>query len=471
MFNDNKQNTPHKDNNRIIYFTIALIIILVGHTLLRGMYEYPVQVYILALAWLILFLPFLKRYAIIKNNIEVIHLIKIAFLINIILFFHYDMIEEATFGKIAFSDFFHFKFLAILFFIFYYVKFEVRWSPLKKIIKHIYKYKFIYLLTIAFILRLGVMAYSTGPWIDVYWAIGGGAESLMQGENPYSAEFLNPYPKEACLEIYNDADCKNDKYAYMPATLIFSVLFRFLFSDPRVILMYCFFGMSLIIYSIVKNGNRENKEMAEILALFVLYLPLNLLVMEKTWVEPLSLLFFYLAIYLYIYNFKYLPYIAFGISLATKQTMFAFVPFLLFLKDINIKKIIVSTVTVLIFVIPFLLWNFWDFVSDVFLHQLQMNDALHSISFMTISKIHFNYIIPPTVYLPILLALFCFLMYQINKNRDIVTIIHSITLFLFALFLIKRGFVNYYYLIQGLLILLVSLEVRLIKIDPSQTNT
>ena len=171
----------------------------------------------------------------------------------------------------------------------------------------------------------------------------------------------------------------------------------------------------------------------------------------------MSLFFLYLFAYFIIFGYNYWPYFILGLFFATKQTNLIFLPFIIALKGINFKKFFLSLGTFFVIVIPFVLWNWHDFLFDVVMDQIQYVDPLFSLSFNTLYKTIFFQAISQYLIFVILAALYVFIIFRTLQTLR--GMLLSAVILLMALFLIKRGFANYYYFISGVIILLSVLEI------------
>ncbi|MAF13478.1 MAG: hypothetical protein CMI53_01120 [Parcubacteria group bacterium] len=456
-------------SKNLSYLIIAHILILLGYSMNKGLFIHQAQLWFLFLGLLVLVLIFLKKFWLNFNfNLNPLTLLLTANLISFVLFYFIDggifLISNQAYNNTVLL-----KFFAISLFFLYLVDFSFKQKNFFSIfLIHLKKYKFVYLVSLALILRLATIFYSPQPRIDIFWLLQGASDSLITGNNPYSGDFYNVYSPAECEALYQDPDCKNDNYSYLPSTMVATTFFKFLFGDIRFTFVFSIFGTAAIIYSLLKKKFSNNLKIAELSSLLILYLPLSLYVLEQTWVDSLSLFLLYLFVFLVLRGYKYVPYVVFGLFLSSKQPYLIFLPFLARFQELNFKKFFLTLITLVIIVLPFAVWNFNDFIYDVFLDQLQYEDALHSLSFNSLNKIIFYDGIPLTAMIIALIFLLLFLL--IKTQRTLSGIIFSGTIFLLSLYLIKRGFTNYYFGISGILILLIVLEIYKLDVLPKLKN-
>lgn len=446
---------------RFNYFIIAYVIILLAYAINSGLYYNQTQLWLLVSSWIILLLAFLRKpWLNLSFRVSPTVLLTIANLIGFILFYFFDngiylISIEALRSVIAL------KFLALFLFSFYLLSLNLEGKNFfSAILMHFSKHKFVYLIILAFCLRLMIIFYSPEPKIDVFWFIDGGAKAFLQGKNPYS---------EVYFKVYEQPDYVNNTYAFWPATILITTFFKAIFGDIRFTYLLAQFGVALIIYFLVKKKFNQSSVLTELLVLLFLYTPLSLFVIEQSWTESLSLFFLYFFALLIIIDKKYLPYLVFGVFLAIKQLSLVFLFFLTKFKDISFKKYLLACLMFIIILAPFVVWSYGDFIQDTIItiiYYASNKVPLYSLTFNTLYKINFYTDIPAFIFLPLLLTLLAFLFFR--TERDLPGILHSSLMFLLALFLIKQGFLNYYYSIAGGIILLIILEIDKLSAPASQ---
>lgn len=445
--------------NKLVYLIVAHLLILLGYSVNHGIFFHPAQLWLLSLGWLVLFLLLFKKNWLIFKFSKPLNLLLAANFVSFILFYFFDggiyLISKSAFDHLMFL-----KLVALFLFFLYLVDFNFKGKNFfSYVILHLAKHKFFYLVLLALILRLLIVFYSPNPIIDVMWASDGGVKALLSFSNPYSQEFFNGYTPKDCLNFYGNSDCKIDKYPYFPACLLLAAVFKIIFGDLRFTYIFAVFGCAGIIYFLLKEKFPKQPLVPQLVSLLILYLPLGLFVLEQGWVDSLSVFLLYLFIFLILKEFRFLPYLVFGIFLATKQIMLIFLPFLFKLKAKEFKKLIFSLVVFLAIILPFTFWSYQDFVSDVFIHQFEYEGGSHSLSFSTLNKFYFSDHLPYLFLAAILLiVLFLFLLVKMRKN--LTGFIEAALVFLLAIFLLRRGFANYYDSVSAIIILLIALELQ-----------
>jgi len=443
---------------KLPYLVVAHILILLGYSLNKGLFFHQAQLWLLALGWLVLLLPLLKhRWLDLNFKLQPLNLLLIANLISFILFYFFDGGIYLVSAQ-AVSNIFLLKFIALFLFLFYLVNFDFKGSNFfSAVLLHLKKRKFVYLAALAILLRLAIIFYSPAPKIDLFWFLDGGANSLIIGSDPYNQEFVNVYSNDECQMLYNNPNCKNNHYTYLPGSLIATSFFKVLFGDVRMTYVFAIFATVAIIYFLLRKRFRQIPEIAELVSLLILYLPLGLFVLEQSWVDQLLVFFLYIFVFLNLYNLSAWPYVSLGVIFSIKQTAWILFPFIFKLKDFDWKRFILMIAVFIFITTPFFIWDYKSFIEDTVIHHLTYQVPLFSLTFNSLVKATFYTDIPLIVSLPLLLLLLIFLF--IKTKNNLFSVIHSSILFMFAVFLTKQGFTNYYYSISCGIILLIMLEL------------
>ena len=451
-------------SNTLVYLALVYSFILIGYSFNKGLFSSPFQIIFLSLAWLIFFfsqLSISKKFFNFSFDLKVYLLC--CNLLSFILFFVFD-------GPIYISiqsnkNIFILKLVALILFSFYFWPFKFSGRNLFSFVYlHLKKRKFEYLIILAGILYLTTIFYSPKPNIDVYWFLDGGAKAIASGLNPYSQIFFNNYDPKDCQFNYGIPNCQNDNYSYLPLTIFTSFIAKLFFGDVRFFSVISIFAAAAILYFIIKKIYQYQQDVAQLIVLLILYLPLSLFVVEQAWSEPLSILLIYLFALFFLLEKKSLAYLFFGLFLGVKQVSLVFFAFILKLKGFTFKNFVLVFLILAAVILPFFIWSPADFINDAVIHHVLYKPPIHSLTFNTLSKIYFGRDLSSIIYLPPLIVLFGFLFFRKNKG-DLAGLINSSLIFLFALFIIKQGFTNYYYSIICGIILLLTLELGRLKVN------
>jgi hypothetical protein len=149
---------------------------------------------------------------------------------------------------------------------------------------------------VAIFVAMGIAAVqlSPHPWIDTWVFEQMGAEAFLRGANPYSIDYPNIYAG-GLDRVFYAAEMLRDGhvtiYPYPPLTLLAGTLSQALFGDVRYAGVA---ELAIAAVAIARLGGKPGsgtraRTTAELAALFVLFQPRTLLVLEKAWTEPLVL--------------------------------------------------------------------------------------------------------------------------------------------------------------------------------------
>lgn len=433
------------NQDKFYLFGLSYAVLIFALVFARGIYIFPTQLLLLSVSWLFLFLTFFKKsfFGIInkpKPDSFVLGLVILNFLL-------YYLFDEAYRLNNYYDNYFLFifKLLSIIFLFFYFLKFNFSQPILNLFLGHLGKYKFHYLIAIALISRVFIITVSPEPTIDTFWFTNQGAESILNGKNPYAQEFFPVYGLEN----------PNDKYVYWPATIIYSLPFKLFLGDVRYGYALAQILMGFLLYKLLSKKT-NNKLLAEGLGLLTVYCPISLYVIDQCWSEPLSILLLYLFFVSNLLGKEKLSFIFLGFFGAVKFIYLAFIGFGFFLEKNKIKDYLISVLVLLLFITPFAVWGLNDFLKDTIVSVLKYRPMAHSLSLNSPYLLTFGQDIPSIFYLFIAFGLFIFLIKRAPKN--LLGTLLSTTVLLFAIFVIKQGFVNYYYFIAQVLILLMALD-------------
>jgi len=439
---------------KIFYLTVSFLFLVLGYVFNKGIFFHQSQLWLLFISWLFLFIPLIKK-RFIYFNFE-LNFKNILFLITFIIFILFYFFDGGIYflSKQGEANLILLKFLALLFFCFYLFNFHFfKRNVFTGFLIHLKRHKFIYLIILALALRLLVLFYSPMPKIDVFWFSDGAAESFLQGDNPYSQTYF---------KVYEDQDYVNNFFAYWPVTIFVASFFKLFFGDVRFAYIFCQMVTALLAYLLVKKVFNQKKIIAELITLLLLYTPLSLFVIEQTWVEPLMVLLIYLFVWFWLIGKKTIASFVLGLFLGVKQLGLMIGIFITRLNSFKLKQILITFFVLLIIIVPFILWQPIDFFNDTIAeHFLSNKIFFHSLSFNSLWNVYFYSSIPAWFYLPVLLILFLWLWFKSKKN--LFGVIYAGVFFLFSLFLLRQSFLNYYWGISQLIILLIIGELRLIN--------
>lgn len=325
---------------------------------------------------------------------------------------------------------------------------------LSKTSKHFelfHRYKFFYLLFFAILLRIFMIISSPQPRIDVYNSLELGSKSLLELKNPYTLTFPKIYPNQIPT-----------LYGYFPGSAVILMPFTLLLGDPRYAYVFADFGSAAILFLILKNLNKKDQQLAELMPLIFLYNPMSLYVIEQSYLEPLTTFFLFLFVYLYLRNkVSVWPFVAIAVSLTIKQSMIlVLLPLLLKLR-VTIKQLAVFTFMVALVIGPFFLWNPKEFIFDLTTGfnpiyntaptnvSLNVDSLIYKLTGQQVNNlIRFSVII-----------FFVVLIFKKSKNNAL-GFAYSFTLFTFTITLFYvQAFLNYFTFVSSLILITTAVSL------------
>ncbi len=316
------------------------------------------------------------------------------------------------------------------------------------------KKRYVFLILLALITRLLMITVSPSPNIDVFMILKEAPLRILSFINPYNTVYSTVYAGQTL-----------DYYPYWPVSFIIQTPFIMLFNDPRVLLIAADVLSAVGLYLIGKRSYAT-----EILALTYLFRPNSNFIIEQSWLTPLSFFLVMLSFYFITLKKDSWGGLVLGFLIGIQPIFAVLIAFYGVLTK-NLKKFLLTTTFVVsIFVLPFVLWdrfNFFDKTIAVYFKDPALVPTIPvymSLNLNTFMHFFRDYDIPAVLSIVILSFLFFLLLKMLyllrlkltSKNesqyQSVVLLAVSI-FFLNFYFLFRQAFINYYYLITDLIIL------------------
>ena len=282
---------------------------------------------------------------------------------------------------------------------------------------------------------------------------------LYEGRaNVLSAEYffksrLNPYEEK--VDLSGEIDVFSG-YKYMPLMFILYSPFTLLFGKIGILYfnIIIYVAFLIISYFLIKKIYGKNSYVqAKYLLFFLSCYVITFEVFYRGINDLIPAFFVLCSLTLFFYKKNTLAGIFLGLSIATKPFPGIFL-FLLFLLNKKFKLIVYSLITSLIFIIPFLMWNFWAF----FLNIIYFNILRHT----NPSSIY--YFMPDfvrSIWIFLLLFVLGFLFYKwIKSKKKEIDILYYFTL-ISTVFLLMNKLTHRNYLIWVVPFILLILVKRI----------
>lgn len=433
-------------SDNLIYFIFADMFIMLISAISHGSFVDTNQLLFALLAFFILLCPLINFRFLDKLQalISAKSLLLAITTFSLILFFIFDggiyLASQEEVEKIN-----ALKLIAFAIFLFYFAKTSNKISFFNNFVKNIIKYKFAYLIILAIIMRIATIFFSPHPSIDVFYVTNGAVDNLVQGINPYSTSYFNPWPGG-----YSNP-------GYLPMIIFMNIPGRLLFGDIRFGYIIAQLLTAAVIYSLLQKKYRDDKIMIELPVLMFMFLPNSLFVLEQAWIEPLLLLILFLFALIFIkQKFSYLACIILGMFISLKQNHFPFLILVLANFRINFKKILIIILAIFLPVIPFLIWDYKSFIYTTVTYVLTYKVMPQSISINALYIMINKKELPFYISFGAILALLIFLILRMKKN-SLIGYLHSSIIVMLFIFFMLGGYANYYYFISGSLVILITL--------------
>ncbi len=321
------------------------------------------------------------------------------------------------------------------------------------------KARFLLLLACFALMGITVLRASPRPWVDVWVIQQGGAEALRHGVNPYSTTYPNIYGAMATKVLSPQilSGGRIAAYPYPPLSALAELPAHLLLGDVRYAMLAL---MAAGAWMLARAGQGESGELA---ALFVLFQPRSLLVLEQSWTEPLMLACFAgVMLCLALRKGPLLTGAALGLLAASKQTSpFLVVPLAFALPAAGRRKTLLAAAAVAAaLLLPFALWDARGFFRGVVLMQFLQPFRDDSLSLPALIA-HLRPGDYSALTLLGLLLSAALLAFNLRPGMRVEQATSSAAAAWFlTLFLNKQAFCNYYWLCVGLLCATVAARSR-----------
>ncbi|MBI2327749.1 hypothetical protein HYU92_05530 [Candidatus Curtissbacteria bacterium] len=305
------------------------------------------------------------------------------------------------------------------------------------------KLSFFGLIVVAVVLKVMVLISSPSPRIDVFDMLADGPKYLFFGKNPYSELYTQRY-----------VGVMPDYFTYFPLAFLIFAPADFLFSDPRVTYIVGDLICIFFLYKLVVLAKSKFKTTRYLIPLIFLYYPSGSFILEQSWLDGLLFTALVVFIYLEIHakKFKKYSFLPLALFLGIKQSLLIFLPFFLFYKKVK-KTIILKALVLIVFsVLPFVLWNFYDFYHDTIKFFLDYPPRYDSITVNSFFFYTFGQDIPKVFLYLIWGAVGLLMLVRAKKTWS--GFLVSVTFFLFTFYFFnKLAFIHYYFLVSLLIFL------------------
>jgi hypothetical protein len=238
---------------------------------------------------------------------------------------------------------------------------------------------------------------SPHPWIDTWVFQQLGAEALTRGLNPYSIDYPNIYSGGLDRVFYAPELLHGGRvtvYPYPPLNLLAGVVARSLFGDARYVSVAALVGLA---FALARLGGKPgsgtpSRTTAELAALFVLFQPRTLFVIERAWTEPLVMLCFSLALLCVLRWRELAPSgaVLAGLTCGALAVSKQYAPLLLLPLAFATPRagrgraLLTALVVPALTLFPFALWDFRELWRDLMLAQIAQPFRFDALSLLAL---------------------------------------------------------------------------------------
>lgn len=307
---------------------------------------------------------------------------------------------------------------------------------------------------------------------------------LLDKKNPYYEDYYSSLGKSCWRNLYIGQKIKPrnvpnpalEHYIYLPATFIIPIPFYLISNfilnwyDQRLFYLFAYILACFIGYSIFTH--KDNKIL---FLIFIGFNPFLITALSKGHGESVDFLVFLLIIY-FLYKKKFnLSSLFLGLGLVTRQWFWLLIPFyltyiyLIHQKSIKVvfKQLFYTSGLVLIFILPFVLWDFSSFYEDTIkyllgltrlkypLYGLSLGGVLAALKIISpLSSFPF-FFISLVLIIPLVVYFLAIMKYHLNLSYLIISF--GLSLLIFSYFF---RFLNINHLIFILLIIIFGFLFR-----------
>lgn len=313
--------------------------------------------------------------------------------------------------------------------------------------RQISRKEFIFFVVIVFLLKIIMIITSFNPAIDVFDYLKYGALGFAGGNNPYQMLYHRIYSN--LLPNY---------YGYMPGIVLLTTPLTVVFKDPRVTIIIFELLLAWLIY-VINNKNIYGK----ILALIFLFLPLNLFILEQSYIESVVLFFILLAVFAIKKRKLILLSVVSGVLLSLKQYNLLFSPLLIIEifrlartnRKLPFKYLFLSIIVFILIVLPFFLWSPKDFFQDVIAWQFIAPPRYEGLTISAFFYHTFRFEFNSFVFLLVFGVIYVISIFFFSKKK--ISFSESVVFIFFSFFIFNKwAFANYYYLVEVLMLYICS---------------
>ena len=308
----------------------------------------------------------------------------------------------------------------------------------------------------AFLLSgLWVIAHSPSPHIDVFYFQQEAVNALLAGQNPYAIRFRDIYSPADSARFYGEGLSVDGVlqfgFPYPPASLLLALPGKVFANDVR-------YGqwVALALAAVLLFRCRPASLWARAAAVFCLFSPRGLFVLEQSWTEPFLLYALSHTVYLAQKRSRW-TWVPLGLLLGLKQYMVLFVPLLWLLGPAFLprQQLFRALSLAAASLMPFFLWGPRDFLHSVVMLHLQQPYRAESLGYLSwLSALGLGGLQAWTGFL-LAIAVMSIALFRRARGPETFALSLAVASMVFFAFN-KQAFANYYSFVLGALCVALS---------------
>jgi hypothetical protein len=309
-------------------------------------------------------------------------------------------------------------------------------------------------LTLVFVaaglLRVSAILASPDPVVDVWVALRDAPRHLLEGRNPYTASYPDPYDTERARSFGVDAPPHNAAFPfYPPLPFLVALPFHAAGLDVRLANVAGDLLAGLVLFAAAWHHGRPR--VGALVATVYLFLPRVPFLIEHAWYEPMLAALLGWGLLLAERGCRS-GYLLLGLGLTGKQFGLPMVFPVAWSQRRHWPALLAGLALAALPVVPFLLWDPSAFLDVVLFRHLQRPAMLDSITVYTGFHELLGVTLPRPLLLGIALVLIAWLSGKTPERSTAAALWVGAVLLVFCLFH-TQGYFNYFYLCQFLLLL------------------
>jgi hypothetical protein len=313
---------------------------------------------------------------------------------------------------------------------------------------------FWFLLVLVFVagglLRLSAVLASPDPVVDVWVALRDAPRHLLEGHNPYTASYPDPYATERARSFGIEAPPHNAAFPfYPPLPFLVALPFHAAGLDVRLANVLADLLAALVLFAAARQHG--GVRVGALVATLYLFLPRVPFLIEHAWYEPMLAALLGGGLLL-VERGRWSGYLLLGLGLTGKQFGLPMVLPVAWSQRRHWRGLLLGIGLAALPIVPFLFWDPSEFLDVILFKHLQRPAMLDSITVYTGFHELLGVSLPRPLLLGVALVLIGWLSWKTPAQSAASALWVGTVLLVFCVFH-TQGYFNYFYLCEFLLLL------------------